>query len=263
MLAPGSRPRSARALGLGVAAMLTFAACDALTATPPGGPGSAEQQALDVYKKSKAAYDRGDFKTAVDLLLQAYAIEPKPVILFNLARAYEGLGEVENAIDAYTRYLEKEPNSSDRGALERRVATLEKQREERAALEKERDERAKLELEQTERGASGGVTPKGRLSLVPWIVGGVGLLSIGTGVGLGVAVGPLHQSAVGDKDAGTALSKQAQAQSVATAANVLFIVGGSLALGGATWGVIELATRSGRGAKVAVGPGSVTVAGSF
>ena len=81
-------------------------------------------QAVDLFQQSRAAYRDGHFKEAADLLQRAYAVEPAPILLYNLARAYEGLGDLPHAIDAYQRYLKESPDAKDRGATEERIRTL-------------------------------------------------------------------------------------------------------------------------------------------
>src|ERR1700722_10227754 len=82
------------------------------------------ERAHALYDLSAVAYEAGHFQEAIDLLLHAYELKPKPVLLFNRARAYEGLGDQVKAIDAYEAYLKAEPTASDHGSIEQRLATL-------------------------------------------------------------------------------------------------------------------------------------------
>lgn len=52
-----------------------------------------------------AAYERGDFQGAIDLLMQAYELSPQPNLVFNIGRVYEELGELEEAQKFYTEFL--------------------------------------------------------------------------------------------------------------------------------------------------------------
>ena len=84
----------------------------------------ARERAAELFEASAEAYRTGGFAEAARLLEEAYALHPLPVILYNLARAYESDGEYARAIQAYERYLADDPDASDRGAIERRIETL-------------------------------------------------------------------------------------------------------------------------------------------
>src|SRR5262245_17506107 len=93
----------------------------AATATKEPSPASNKVRAAELFKKSSEAYMRGEFETTVKLLDEAYALDPQPVLVYNTARAHEGLGHADEAIRLYERYLSEEPSSPDRGAIEQRV----------------------------------------------------------------------------------------------------------------------------------------------
>src|SRR4051812_34911731 len=108
-------------------AAATFAAC-LVTLSPvaraqrhPAAKGTKEAanpnktHAAELFKKSADAYLRGDFGQAIALLDEAYALDPQPVLIYNKARAHEGLGHVDEAIALYEKYLVEEPASPDRG----------------------------------------------------------------------------------------------------------------------------------------------------
>src|SRR5262245_50652019 len=120
------------ALFAGLACLLVAGICTAPRAAfaqPKSGAAAkdAKAEALDLFNQSAELYRQGKFDEAARLLERAYEIHPEPVLLYNLGRAYEGLGDNQKAIDAYTRYLKDEPNAKDRGALERRIETLKQQ----------------------------------------------------------------------------------------------------------------------------------------
>lgn len=57
----------------------------------------------------RALYDQGDFVHARDELLAAYAIEPRPELLFALGQVEINLGHYQAAIDYYQRFLATGP----------------------------------------------------------------------------------------------------------------------------------------------------------
>lgn len=51
-----------------------------------------------------SAYHGGDYQRAVDLLERAYKLQPVSALLYNLAKAYDKLGESQTASDLYAKY---------------------------------------------------------------------------------------------------------------------------------------------------------------
>src|SRR5262249_31051343 len=161
--------------------------------------------------------------------------------LYNLARALEGMGDSEGAVLNYERYLGAATTVEDRGAIERRVATLKQQiaaKEKLAAKEKAPPPPPPLEakplepLPQRER-----MIPPRRHSIAPWIFTGLGLATGGVGVVFGVRANNEHQKAVNDTVQLDAEQHQAAAHDDAGRANALFIAGGVLVAGGVIWAI--------------------------
>lgn len=57
------------------------------------GVPSAEETAGKLYDKAAAAYGKGDYSQAIQLLLQAHALSPDPLYAFNIALSYWGLDQ--------------------------------------------------------------------------------------------------------------------------------------------------------------------------
>jgi tetratricopeptide (TPR) repeat protein len=226
--------------------------------------------ALQLFDKSVALYEGGRFREAASLLEEAYATFPEPVLLYNLARAYQESGELAKAIDAYERFLAADPDVKDREGIEQRVVTLREQLRsaERpkaattATAAKTPDARAsKPANDARTTGAAkdeGGSTG----SIVPWVIAGTGVVALGTGVALGVVAKGHHGDAEKEENAIKAQSEQERAENFALASNVTLVAGGVLAAVGTAWGVVVLASGSGGAsaesrAKLAVGPRSV------
>jgi len=242
-------PRALTVLGL--AAWLASADAAAQTRPPDAPAAEREDRAVAVFEESEKRYREGKFKEAVDLLLEAYRLSPEPPLLYNLGRAYEGMGDLERARDAYRRYLDADRGASDRGAIEQRIATLTRQLDERAALQRQRDAAA--------RGpAAAPATEAAGPSPVPWIIAGAGGAALAAGVVFGILTRSKHADAVDEKAQTKARSLQDDADTFATVANVAFVGGGVLAAGGIAWGLVDLATSRPRG----VGA-MVTVGGHF
>jgi iron complex outermembrane receptor protein len=75
------------------------------------------------FKKGMAAIAEGHYDSGIEELKKAYDILPHPNVLYNIARAYVDVGDLENAVIYYRRYLEGNPK--DRDEVAQIVASLE------------------------------------------------------------------------------------------------------------------------------------------
>lgn len=114
-------------------AVLALGAALVLATTPPpaGEPSSRAQEA---YERGVEHFRGGRFREAVVEFNKAYRADPNPVLVFNMARAFEEMKRYEAAIEFYRRYLEMAPEADDRAAVEEGLRALEiLQREEQEA----------------------------------------------------------------------------------------------------------------------------------
>ena len=228
-----------------------------------------KQRALELFRDGAKAYDAGRFEKSVQLLRRAYQLDPAPVLLYNLARAYESMGAPEQAADNYKRFLQEEPNAQDRGAIEKRIEILEAQVRERAALKEQRRAEAARAASPSRPRRALGDEPTESPSALPWIVAGAGLVTLAVGGYFGLTAQSRQDEAVGDPDFVSATDKQTEAEDLARTANILFIAGGVLSVSGVVWGVLDLAGSGGSGARestslsVSPGLGAIQVRGTF
>jgi tetratricopeptide (TPR) repeat protein len=192
-----------------------------------------EARAAELYEKSAEAYKRGEFSAAVDLLKEAYGLDPQPVLLYNLARAYEGLGDLDHAIDGYERYLAQSPKAEDRGSIEQRILTLRRMRDERAALVKQNEQKKK------EQPPPPPPPPKKEHTIYPYVVGGAGAVGLVVGGVLGLSALSHRSDARSEPVQTRAQDLDSSAQSLATASTVSFVIGGLLVAAGVTWWILE------------------------
>lgn len=180
-----------------------------------------DARALELFEQSAQAYRDGRFQEAVDRLVEARRFKAEPVLLYNLGRAYEALGKPRDAADAYTKYLEEEPEASDRKAIEGRIATLRGQANELAAARRD--------------PAVQGRDNDDGLTAVPWIVIGVGAASLASGAVLGILANGKHDDAVSEPVQASAVEKQDDAEGLARAATVTLIAGAVISAVGLAW----------------------------
>jgi tetratricopeptide (TPR) repeat protein len=210
------------------------------TATLSYGTAHADEKddrALELFEKSEAAYDHGRFGDAIALLQQAYALKKEPVLLYNMGRAYEGLGDLRAAAEAYESFLAAEPHAPDRGALEIRIATMRRQLVEREELQRQ------AERDRNERERAKAAPPK-RASAVPWIVASVGAAGVGTGVVCFALSRSSHDKAVAEPTYLQASRFQSRAETWSTVANVAWVAGGVVLAVGIVWGILDLSAAS-------------------
>lgn len=241
--------------------------------TPPESKEGKDNKvhAAELYKKSADAYLHGDFATAIKLLDEAYGLDPQPVLVYNQARAHEGLGHGDEAITLYEKYLSEEPTSPDRGAIEQRIATLKKQREDKLRLEQEKaDVEAKREqqrqqqrdLEKREQEIKTPTPEPRKRSVLPFVVGGVGAAGVVTGTVFGFLALDKESTGNGASSLREATDAQDTGNTFATVSNVSFIVGGVLLAGGIVWWIADGGLRGGS-AKSGATKRAVFLGGTF
>jgi tetratricopeptide (TPR) repeat protein len=237
------------------------------TASPVAVAASNRARAAELFKKSDGAYLHGDFAAAIALLDEAYALDPQPVLLYNKARAHEGLGHVDEAIELYEKYLAEEPSSADRGAIEQRLVTLKKQRDEKLALAKERtqveQDRAAVDKERANApSAEPPPEPPRRRSALPYVVMGAGGVSLVGGAVFGLLANSKKSAAQSEPVQTQASDLRDKGRTFATVSNVTFVVGGVLVAAGAVWWVLD-GQSSKRSVRVGFGPGSLQLGGEL
>lgn len=226
------------------------------------------EKAFKLFEDSDKAYKSGKFETAVDLLRKAYRLYPEPILLYNLGRAQEGLGDMKGAVESYERYLKTAKEISDRGAIERRVATLKAQLDAQSTEEEERrrreeEDRRKAEedrrrREEEDRRRAAAVDDRTPLQIYgPWATMGAGGAILGTGIVFGILASAKHDDAVAAAVQRDAVELQRGAEQYATVANVLFVLGGLAAIGGGVWEYFEWKARPSTTAHLKIAPTSI------
>ncbi len=126
--------------------------------TPPlaaaaSAPPAAEARAF--AEQARLAYAAGDLQTALDAYQKAYALKPAPRLLFNIAQCYRGLGQPENAIAHYRKFLDTNPDEPQAGAARELIAREQNKVDEAARAEKERETAAReLEVQKARQSAA-------------------------------------------------------------------------------------------------------------
>jgi tetratricopeptide (TPR) repeat protein len=77
-----------------------------------------EEQAKAHFMVGKGYRELGEYRKAAEEFKAAYAIDPRPEMLFNIAQAYRLAGDKQEALDYFEKYLAAQPDGS--GAVEAR-----------------------------------------------------------------------------------------------------------------------------------------------
>jgi tetratricopeptide (TPR) repeat protein len=137
----------------------------------------APQEALDHYLRGRRWYLAGRYRDALTELKAALELDrDSPDLLYNVARVYENLGELESALEYYQRYLTKLPEAAE---------------EERDKTQKtiRRLQGAKRELAARPPPPAAGTDAQshvGRADLAFWLTSGAAIALFGGGGAMGV-----------------------------------------------------------------------------
>jgi len=119
--------RNARWLTALSIAAAVFAHLPPALADSPSDEGATEQRRSDAkakYQQGAEAYTAGHFKDAVDLFLAADRLAPSAPLSFNIARAYEKLGDDAGALRWYRDYLRRNPAAANASTVAALITSL-------------------------------------------------------------------------------------------------------------------------------------------
>ncbi|MFO0684057.1 MAG: tetratricopeptide repeat protein [Sandaracinus sp.] len=76
----------------------------------------AQDDARTLFQRGQVAYTQGDYDAAIQSWTQAYSMDPRPLLQWNLAQAYERLGRLDEAAAALDLYLQHADPSDEHQA---------------------------------------------------------------------------------------------------------------------------------------------------
>lgn len=206
-------------------------------------------------RNAAEAHKAGDFARARTELEAAYALDPKPALLYALGQVNVKLGNCANAITFYDQYLATNPSPASADAARQAISVC------RLAQEQAKRE-APVPTEPGETPPTPAVEtsplPPPAPSRRPWYSRPVGLALLGGGVA-GIAVGGVlygsARSTQSDADAATSYERAAQLDSDAHGTRTLSLVVGSAGVALAAAGIVYyVLTSSSESSGVAIVP---------
>ncbi|MCA9546025.1 MAG: PEGA domain-containing protein [Myxococcales bacterium] len=109
-------------LRLALAAALATPAPLLAQGAPP--PTTAQDRAAALYDEGVQAFRAKDFAKAATRFQDAYSLDPSPVLLYNLGRAEEEMGDAAEAARHFDIYLTRFPQAEDADDVRKRLAAL-------------------------------------------------------------------------------------------------------------------------------------------
>jgi tetratricopeptide (TPR) repeat protein len=85
---------------------------------------SAFADARQHFMAGQDYYTQGRYEKAISEFEEAYRLDPRPLLLYNIAQAWEKLGDLVKAVDFLKRYLDADPNNAERTTLLNKLASL-------------------------------------------------------------------------------------------------------------------------------------------
>ncbi len=160
----------------GLRALFACVAIALISAAPAEAQSPADAQARELYLRGDRYYSEGRYEEAVQDFLGAYRLSGRPLLLFNLANAYERLGRYQEALDALRQYAPNAP-FQESAEVRVRIQNLE-QRVQQAAAQTGPDAAQPV--------ATAAPAYDEGLLVTGIVVGGVGVALAVTGVVMGV-----------------------------------------------------------------------------
>jgi tetratricopeptide (TPR) repeat protein len=88
-----------------------------------------EKEARAHFDRAEKAFNLGRFEEALGGYQAAYEVLPLPAFLFNIAQCHRNMGNREQAIFFYQRYLSLDPEAANRPVVEELIADQQRQLE--------------------------------------------------------------------------------------------------------------------------------------
>lgn len=146
-----------------------------------------DERAKAHFLAGQSYYDQASYADALKEFNEAYRLSKKPALLYNIARCFEGLGQLGDAVGMLERYLTDEPATPDRTSIEERIRNLKERQQRAAAPPPVAPAPPPAQLTAAPPPPPTSSASGSRHRRWTWIVGGTGVALLGAALGTGVA----------------------------------------------------------------------------
>jgi tetratricopeptide (TPR) repeat protein len=106
------------------------------------------------FKAASSYYNQGKYEKALEEFKEAYRLMPLPEVTYNMAQCYERLGQLDQAITSYEKYIEEKPDAKDLQAVKEKIASLRERLEKTGLLVAVSEDGAKVFVDDQDIGTS-------------------------------------------------------------------------------------------------------------
>jgi len=207
---------------------------------------AATTRIAELNESGARAYAERNYRTAIEKFVEAYAIDHDPNLLFNIARCYEKLGDLDAAIEKYQAFVAA-PGADTEGRIKAKESIAELEHLRNQGGVSPRDPAAPTG--EAAPASAAGEASSSSFNVWPWVTLGAGVVVAGVG-GAFYALGANDHAQVtdaagyGDPSVVYPMTR-AEAQDYVDSGNTKKLIGGiSLGVGGAliATGVVLLVT---------------------
>ena len=191
-----------------------------------------DERAKAHFLAGQSYYEQASYTDALREFNEAYRISKRPALLYNIARCHEALEQYADAVKMLEAYLDQDPQTSDRAAVETRIGNLKEREAAQEKAQKAATETAKpppTTATATTSPPAPPPAPAQRKRVATWIVGGIGLgalaAALGTGVASQLAYNDLSSKCTGDRCDASLQGKLNTGRRLAVATDVLWPIG--------------------------------------
>ena len=76
------------------------------------------QAAKQHFMAGQSYYQQGRYEKAIEEFEEAYRLDPKPLLLYNIAQSHEKLGNLKEAVEYLEKFLKEDPDTDQKKSLQ-------------------------------------------------------------------------------------------------------------------------------------------------
>lgn len=173
--------------------VLVAVGCVVAVAPAPARADEATEQARKLNDAGDIHYNAGEYQLAIASYEKAYEKKAVPLLLYNIAQAYRLWGKPAEAADYYRKYLALVVEGPYAEAARGHLPQLDELAEEQRRRENEHKTPPPPPDREIEKPAPPSRRGMNRVRLTSYVVAGLGVAALATGIGFGIHASNLEQ----------------------------------------------------------------------